>query len=264
MRVVSLTCSNTEIVCALGQGGLLVGVDDHSDFPAAVVAALPRVGPDLQIDVERVGALRPDLVLASLTVPGHERVVDNLTRAGLPVLVLAPLTIADVYEDVMTIGARLGASAQARELVAAMRRELEPAPELSAGPRVLVEWWPKPVIVPGRGSWVNQLLWRAGAVSPWQDRDFQSSPVSDEEVLATNPDAIVIAWCGVPYEKYRLSVVYRRPAWQRLDALRRQCVYRVPEAYLGRPGPRLLHGARAFARIVRELHSIERLSASSI
>src|SRR5687767_10391073 len=72
VRIVSTACSNTEIVCALGCAGLLVGVDDHSDYPVEVVKRLPRVGPDLGIDVERVKALQPDLVLASLTVPGHE------------------------------------------------------------------------------------------------------------------------------------------------------------------------------------------------
>ena len=61
MRVVSLTCSNTEIVCALGCADALVGVDNHSDFPEDVVSRLPRVGPDLGIDPEAVSALEPDL-----------------------------------------------------------------------------------------------------------------------------------------------------------------------------------------------------------
>ena len=70
MRIVSLACSNTEIVCALGCADLLVGVDDHSDFPTDVVGPLPKVGPDLDIDVERVAALEPDLVLS--LDPSHE------------------------------------------------------------------------------------------------------------------------------------------------------------------------------------------------
>ncbi|MEE2777527.1 MAG: helical backbone metal receptor, partial [Acidobacteriota bacterium] len=92
MRVVSTACSNTEIVCALGLEELLVGVDDHSDYPADVVAELPRVGPDLGVDVEKVVALEPDLVLASLTVPGHEEVVQSLREAGLNVLAPEPVS----------------------------------------------------------------------------------------------------------------------------------------------------------------------------
>ncbi len=84
MRIVSLACSNTEIVHALGCADLLVGVDDHSDFPEALVSSLPRLGPDLDPDLDRVAALRPDLVLATLTVPGHERVVEGLEARGMP------------------------------------------------------------------------------------------------------------------------------------------------------------------------------------
>ena len=75
MRIVSLTCSNTEIVAALGCSSMLVGCDSYSDWPEDVVAPLRRLGKDLDIDVGKVVALEPDLVLASLTVPGHERVV---------------------------------------------------------------------------------------------------------------------------------------------------------------------------------------------
>ena len=82
MRVVSLACSNTEIVCALGCGDLLVGVDDHSDYPQEIISTLPRVGPDLEIDVDTVAALKPDLVLASLTVPGHEKNIEKIAAVS--------------------------------------------------------------------------------------------------------------------------------------------------------------------------------------
>ena len=124
MRIVSLACSNTEIVCALGCADLLVGVDDHSDFPVDVVAPLPKVGPDLEIDVERVSALEPDLVLATLTVPGHERVVERLDAAGLPYIAPEPVSLTDVYADVRDIGARLGVPDRAERLVEEMQSEL--------------------------------------------------------------------------------------------------------------------------------------------
>src|SRR5690554_6277861 len=99
MRIVSTVCSNTEIVCALGAADLLVGVDDHSDFPAEVVAKLPRVGPDLTVDPEKIRALEPDLVLASLTVPGHEKVIASVEAAGLPYRAFQPFTIEDVFRS---------------------------------------------------------------------------------------------------------------------------------------------------------------------
>lgn len=250
MRVVSLACSNTEIVCALGLAECLVGVDDHSDYPPEVVRRLPSVGPDLQIDVERVAALRPDIVLASLTVPGHERVVASLQRAGLPFIAPEPVTIGDVYRDVCAIGQRLGALERAEQLVSEMRAVLDRAPPRRARPpRLLVEWWPKPVIVPGRDSWVTELCERVGAVNPFAERAVKSTPIDDSEARAAEPDAVVISWCGVRPEKYRPDIVYRRQSWRELPALREERVYPVPEAYLGRPGPRLVEGWRALHEI---------------
>ena len=197
MRVVSLACSNTEIVCALGCADLLVGVDDHSDYPEDVVARLPRVGPDLTPDLERVAALAPDLVLATLTVPGHERVIEGLEAAGLHYVAPEPVSLDDVYRDIADIGARLGVSDRARELVAAMRRALTPPPsgdEASSRPSILVEWWPKPVIAPGKRSWVDDLIG--------------------------------------------------------LAALTSRQVHCIPEAFLGRPSPRLVDGFRALRAVV--------------
>lgn len=254
-RVVALACSNTEIVCALGCAHLLVAVDDHSDFPVGVVNALPRVGPDLGIDVERVASLSPDLVLASLSVPGHERVVENLKRKGLPFIAPEPRSVEDVYANIRQIGALLSVPERADALVAEMQRELAPAPPSASAPRILIEWWPKPVIAPGRDSWVNQVLAAAGAQNPLAERAVKSTPLSDEDAAALRPDASVISWCGVRLEKYRPDVVLRRPAWQGLELVERRRVFRISEAWLGRPGPRLVEGARALREIVRQLQA---------
>ncbi|MEZ4230762.1 MAG: helical backbone metal receptor [Polyangiaceae bacterium] len=260
MRLVSLTCSNTEIVHSLGYAAQLVGVDDHSDYPADVVAKLPRVGPDLSVDPEKVAALEPDLVLASLTVPGHEKVAASLEARGLPLLVTEPISVEDVYADVRLVAERLlefpegiGALERAERVIADMRRELTPASGAEPRPQILVEWWPRPVIVPGRDSWVNQLLEVAGAQNPFAGRAVKSTPIEHEEALAKPPDAVVIAWCGVHVDKYRPSKVYERAAWRDVPALKERRVYRVPEAYLGRPSPRLVDGARAFRSITRDV-----------
>jgi iron complex transport system substrate-binding protein len=252
VRIVALTCSNTEIVCALGCAEWLVGVDDHSDYPVEVVKSVARVGPDLGIDVTRVAALKPDLVLASLTVPGHERVLENLKREKLPFIAPEPQCVADVYANILEIGGLLAVTERAEQVVQAMREELEqrPAP---TGLRVLVEWWPKPVIVPGGDSWVNQQLLAAGAENPLAERPVKSTPLSEEAAAGLAPDVSVIAWCGVPLAKYRPEVVLRRPSWQSLELTRRGRVYPVPEAWLGRPGPRLVEGARELRRIVASL-----------
>ncbi len=251
MRVVSLACSNTEIVCALGLADSLVGVDSHSDRPVEVVSSLPKVGPDLDIDVEAVRRLEPDLVLASLTVPGHERVVAGLAAAGLPYIALEPASLEDVYGDVLTIAHALGVVKRGGALVGEMRTALRPV-AVPDPPKLLVQWWPKPVIAPGRLSWVDDLIRAAGGRNPLGD-DVKSRPLSDEEVRDLDPDAVILAWCGVAPEKYRPDVIYKNSRWGEVRAVRHRHVHCVPEAFLGRPGPGLVEGFRALRGIVERM-----------
>ncbi len=250
MRVVSLACSNTEIVHALGCAHLLVGADDHSDWPPEVVEPLPRVGPDLQIDVEKVMALKPDLVLASLTVPGHENVVERLGAAGLPHVVLEPVSLEDVYRDIREVGKLLDVPDRADALVHTMRDALDAPPLPPDAPSLLVQWWPKPVITPGRLSWATDVLAAAGARATLAHEEVKSRPMSDDEVVAAAPDAVILSWCGVDPAKYRPEVVLRNLAWQDLGFVQRRQVHCVGEPYLGRPGPRLVEGVRQVRLVV--------------
>lgn len=250
-RLVSLTCSNTEIVAALGCGDRLVGVDDFSDWPEEVVRALPRVGPDLDVDVEAVARLEPDLVLASLTVPGHEKVVEALSDAGLPFIAPAPESLPDVFEDVRAIGRRLGAAAKAEELVARMAERLVPVDPPAAGrPAVAVQWWPRPVILAGGRSWVDDLIELAGGRNALAE-DCPSRPLEAEELADLEPDAIVLSWCGVDPGKIRPAVVEGDARLAETPAVRDGRVAVVPEAFLGRPGPRLVEGYERLCRLVR-------------
>lgn len=254
MRVVSLSCSNTEIVSALELDHMLVGIDDHSDRPVEVVAGLPRLGPDLDIDIEAVCNLDPDLVLASLTVPGHERVVEGLEQVGLEYLAPEPIKLADVYDNIRLIGRTLGAPERAESLIEEMRSRIKPGIERRVKPAILVQWWNRPTIAPGRDSWVTDLIDLAGGRNPLADEPVKSKPLDDEQVAELDPNMVVLSWCGVDPAKYRPDVIYRNPAWQELSAVQGERVYCVPEAYLGRPGPGLVEGFQALSEIVAHAH----------
>ena len=253
MRIVTLTCSNTEIVCALGCGAKLVGVDDYSDYPPEVLTGLPRLGPDLNIDIDAVAKLNPDLVLASLTVPGHEKVVEGLQEAGLPYIAPDPNSLGDVYSDIYEIGELLGVPEQATRVVQEMQEIIQPPTSVESKPRVIVQWWPKPVIAPGKHSWVQFLMDAAGLENPLAFRDVKSTPLTDEEVREYDPDAVVISWCGVQYDKYRPKVIYRNPLWQDTKFVKNRNVFKISEAYLGRPSPRLMDGFRELRSIAQQL-----------
>jgi iron complex transport system substrate-binding protein len=242
MRLISLAASNTEILWALGLTEWLVGVDDFSDFPPEV-QQLPRLGPDLQIDLGRLEALQPDLVLSSLSVPGMERVVEGLEARGIPQLVLDPESLEDVYRNIEEVAERLGYPERGKAVVGTMRASLEELRrELADHPplRVMVEWWPRPVIAAGGRSWVSGLLEAIGLENAFGDRPVRSQVVSSEEVEAAQPEMILVSWCGA--KRLRPELVMKR-SWQ-VPALQAGRVYPLPEAYLGRPGPRLIEGAR--------------------
>ncbi|MCP2015669.1 iron complex transport system substrate-binding protein [Deinococcus sp. HSC-46F16] len=236
MRLASLTASNSDILAALGAAGQVVAVDSHSDAPGMEGAV--RVGPDLDIDVGAVAAARPDLVLASLSVPGMERVVAELEREGLPTLVLDPVSVGDTLVDIRTIAAAIGCPERGAAVADALRDELSRLIRpFARPPRVLVEWWPRPIIAATRESWVTDLLAGLGAVNALGDRAGRSSPLTLEEVRAARPDLIVCSWCGA--KKLRPELIEARGLGVPVVA--------VPESGLGRPGPRLVEGARQIA-----------------
>ena len=193
------------------------------------MARLPRLGPDLDPDLDRVAALRPDLVLATLTVPGHERVVEALHARALPFVAPEPVSLEDVYRDVADIARLLGVPERGHRLVTEMRSELG-ALRSRVGtdpPTVLVEWWPKPVIAPGRRSWTTDVLRAAGARNPLGEEEVKSRVVTDEEVSDLAPDAFVLSWCGVHPDQYRPDVVYQNPGLGRaVRGARWACVLR--------------------------------------
>jgi iron complex transport system substrate-binding protein len=249
MRLFSHTCSNTEIVCALGCAELIVGIDTDSDYPPQVVAPLPKLGRDLDLDVPGVLALKPDLVLTSLTVPGHERIVAELEAAGVRTLVCDPLSLEDIYGDIRRIARALDVPQRGDALVEEMRAAM-PQVRLPQPPKVLIEWWPKPVIAPARQSWASDLITLAGGVNPWGQVEAKSTPLEDAQIIAAAPDAVVMSWCGVKQENYRAEIVRRRAGWENVPAVRRGCIVPITEAFLGRPGPRLVEGYRALRAVI--------------
>ncbi|MFK7603724.1 helical backbone metal receptor [Deinococcus sp. SM5_A1] len=242
LRLASLVSSNSDILAALGATGWVVAADSHSDAPGLESAR--RVGPDLDIDLDMVAESRPDLVLASLSVPGMQRVVDGLHKRGLPTLILDPVTVADTLDDIRLIGKTIGLEQRGQEVAAQLETDLfSLRAAYSRPPRVLVEWWPRPIIAATRESWVTELLAGMGAVNALETRPGRSTPLTLDEVRDAQADLIVCSWCGA--KKLRPEVIEARGLGIPVIA--------VPESGLGRPGPRLLEGARQIAAALEGL-----------
>ncbi|HLC20882.1 MAG TPA: cobalamin-binding protein [Candidatus Methylomirabilis sp.] len=252
-RIVSLACSNTEILFTLGLGDRVVGVDDWSDFPPQV-ERLPKVGPDLKINIARVGALDPDLILASLSVPGMERNIPAIERLGVPFLVLNPKSLEEVLTDIEMVGEATGVPENARRLIAGLRTRIAAVRARAQGaahrPTVYWEWWPKPLISPGRQSWIVQMSELAAADLLFKDVEASSVVVHESQILDRDPDHVVLCWCGTLQKKMDVAKVAARPGWERLRAVKAGRIHCLPEELFGRPGPRLVEGLEALARVV--------------
>ena len=252
-RIISLTCSNTEILFALGLGARVVGVDDWSDFPPEV-KGLSKVGPDLKIDMAKVAALEPDLILASLSVPGMERNISALERLGMPFLVLDPKSLHDVFRDIEVVGEATGVPEAAHRLVAGLQNRIEAvrarANQAAHRPTLYWEWWPNPLISPGRQSWIVQMSELAGADLLFKDVEATSFVVQESQVLTQDPDHVMLCWCGTLQKKMDVSKVAGRPGWDRLRAVQAGQIHCLPEDLYGRPGPRLVEGLERLARVV--------------
>lgn len=253
-RIVSLCPGNTEILAALGLLPRVVGVDNGSDWPREV-NGLPRLGPDLNIDVERLAALRPDLVIASLSDPQMGRSVIALREREIPHVVLAPHSIADIWENVRRVALAAGLPEEAAmSLIATLEGRMERVRARTARaplrPRIYWERWPKPLYAPGRRNWLTEISDLAGAVSVTAGVDADTASPSPGEVIALNPEVILVAWSGVKRDKVRPDVIRRRPGWDRVAAVREGRIHVVDEALFCRPSPRLVEGLEQLAALL--------------
>jgi iron complex transport system substrate-binding protein len=244
-RIVSLCPSNTEILAALGLLSRVVGVDDWSDWPPEV-RDLPRVGPDLSIRIDRVEALQPDLVVASLSVPGMEKNVARLRERGLPHVVLDPHSLGDIWENIRRVGELTGTFERAEQVIGRLHARIQQVRRRVAGvprrPRLYWEWWPKPLFAPGGRNWLTPVSELAGCVNITGEVDAAAVRPTWEEVVAADPELILLAWTGVPIPKVRPDVVLRRPGWERITAVREGRIHIMEEGLFCRPSPRLVDG----------------------
>jgi iron complex transport system substrate-binding protein len=246
-RIVSLLPSLTETVCALGACDRLVGVDRHSNWPEQV-AALPRLGGLEDTQIERVVALRPDLVL----LPASSRAGDRLRSLGLAVLVLEPQNLAQTRSAIETLAQALGREPAGRQLLSQLDERLDKAaarvPAALRGQSVYLEVASTPYAA-GAASFVGEVLARLGLVNIVPATMGPFPQLSPEYVLRADPH-LVIATAKTVAE------MPRRPGWGRLAALQqgRVCgLAPAPWDTLMRPGPRLADAAEALADCLRAI-----------
>jgi iron complex transport system substrate-binding protein len=246
-RVIPLMPSVTEWIIAMGGSGRLVARTDFDDDPA--VAALPSVGGGLTPSVEWMAARRPDLVVAWPDAPSRS-LVARLEQLGIPVYTAPSETVEEGLRTARDLGTILGLEAASADAVAEVEAGLEAVSAAVADQdrrKVLFLIGLDPLIAAGPGTFVDQLLRRAGGDNVLADLDVRWPQLSLEEVLRRTPDVIVVASAG---EHRPIDALRDRPGWRDLPAVRAGRVYAVDPDRVNRPGPGMDEAAAALARLI--------------
>ena len=238
-RVVSLAPHVTELLFAAGGGKQVVGVVSHSDYPPEA-QKLPQVGDNRQVDVERLLALKPDL----LVVWRHgnaQRQLEPLRRLGIPLFYSEPTTLAAIPDTLIRLGRLLGTSAQAQlaagqfsQQLDSLRRQYQQARPV----RVFYQVWDKPLYTLNGQHIVSDALRVCGGVNVFANLPVTAPTVTQEAVIAANPEVMIAGDMG---GRGGLD------GWQRfpqLTAVRQQLLFTLEADTLHRPGPRMLEGTR--------------------
>lgn len=253
MKLISICPSNTELLAYLGLINQLVAVDDFSDWPESI-NTLPRLGPDLSIDIDKLESFKPDLVLASLSVPGMEKNVAELKKRKIPHIILDPQSLDDIAKDLLTVGKACGIEARACDIMKEYSTFIYEMKKRAATvidkPTLYWEWWPKPIFTPGRVNWLTEISEIAGGLNEFRDVRLANVQTDWDDILQRDPSYILLAWVGVHMDKVNKEVVLKRPGWKELSAIQNNRFSIMEEELYCRPSPRLLEGALKLAKMI--------------
>jgi len=246
-RIVSVAPTPTEILFAIGAGSQVVGVDDYSDYPSEA-ASLPKVGA-FPLNKEAVLALDPDLIVSSDLVPLAQ--LEQLSDEGIPYVIFADRTIEGVFKTVKLAGIVTGHVEEADQLVSDLEDRVEAVTNqtLAAGvdkPKVYVEYYP--MWTYGPGSFGDDLIALAGGVNIAANASSEYPEVTNEFVIAQNPDVIV--YTTGPMSTTTAEAIASRTGWSSMTAVSEDAIYSVDDNLLSRYGPRIVEGLEALAEIL--------------
>jgi len=246
-RVVSLAPSCTESLLAIGAHDRLVGIEEHSELPAEL-CAVPRVGGFKHVDVERVAALAPDLIVAA-SLHAVET-VPRLAQHGARIFVSQPRTLDAIVSGMARLAALLGLAREAAPIVDHARRRIATVLErtLRGGPRplVYVELSPRGHSG-GPQSFLDDLVTKAGGVNLGGTARVEWPVLPSALVRRFDPDIIVIAEYSGSATPITLA---RRDGWDRLTAVKAGRVFPLPAGTIKRPGPGVLDGLERLAALL--------------
>lgn len=252
-RIISLAPHVTELLYAIGAGDRVVGVSEYSDYPQQA-RRLPRVSSSAGVDLERVLALHPDLVVA-WRFDATRGALERLEKLGIPVFLSEPRQLQDIAANMESLGALAGTQSGARAAAATLRTGLARLKQTYSGGtplRVFYHISVRPLMSLGGRHMVSDAISLCGGSNVLGDSGTLAPVVDAEAVLAADPDVVVSA------ERDPLDTAwhaYWRTRFATLRAVREGNLVAVDATLMHRQGPRML---MAVDSLCRQLDDVRR------
>lgn len=240
-RVISLAPDLTELMFAAGAGSRVVGTVEYSNYPEAA-KAIPRVGDSASLDLERIVALKPDVILVWQSGDA-QRQLDKLLRLGIPVFYSQSHHLSDVARSLEKLGRLAGTEAIASTVAGAfLAREAELRERYAARPpvRVFYQIWEKPLMTVNNDHLISDVIRLCGGQNVMGELKQLVPVISTEAVLEADPEVIA----GATAEPDMRGDLDNWKAWPRLLAVKRDNLFVIPTDLISRQTPRILDAAQ--------------------
>jgi iron complex transport system substrate-binding protein len=249
MRIVPLAPSLTEILYYLGLGDRVVGVTNHCNYPPEA-ALKPKVGSYINLNVEMIVSLAPDLVIG--TVDGNEKiVVELLEQAGIPVYVVNPRDVREAVETINLLGEVCALEEKGKSLAQALSARVKHVVEKTAAlkkPLVFLQIDLHPIMSVNRRTIHHDLIRLAGGKNMTAEEPITYPRISLEEIIQRKPEIILISSMerGGRFEKAREDWL----KWTTIPAVKNGRVHLIDSDLIDRPSPRVVEGLENMARLI--------------
>ncbi|MEL6869256.1 MAG: cobalamin-binding protein [Pseudomonadota bacterium] len=255
-RIVCLTEETTETLYALGEQDRIVGISGFTVRPPRARKEKPKVSAFTSAKIDRILALRPDLVLGFSDIQAD--IAAALIRAGVTVHVFNHRSVAEILTMIRVLGGMIGCEQKARAYADSLQARVQAMTrtEHRHRPRVYFEEWDEPMISGIR--WVSELVTAAGGDDCFPE--LASASLAKDRIIAdpqriidARPDIIIGSWCG---KKFRPERVAERAGWRQIPAVANGQMFEVKSAMILQPGPAALtDGLDALRTIIADWQS---------
>lgn len=253
-RIVVLSPSAAEILCEIGAYSQIAARTDFCDWPEQMQQK-PSVGgfSEKSLSIEKIISYSPDLVYGSEGM--HDFAKPQLETAGIKVYLSKAESVSSIIQEIIYLGELTGHTKKANELAqsiqnafTASQNKTQAQQSLYKQKTVYYEVWNSPYMSAGKSSYITEIIQAAGGTNIFSSLQSQYPLVSEEAIIAANPDVIILPDAN----QISAAQIEQRPGWNKISAVKNKKIYTINADIISRPGPRITLALKQVEQILRE------------